>query len=68
MRDRKPGNPAKGRGTVRAGRPPRGEPPAGRDRTIPVCLGEFGVDEARDFRQLWETIWSQDARGKAVKK
>ena len=68
MRDRKPGNHVKGREDGPAGRPPREEPPAGRDRAIPVCLGEFGVDEAREFRPLWETTWSQDARGKAVKK
>jgi hypothetical protein len=68
MRDRKPGNPVKGGGTVRTGRPPREEPPAAGDPPILVCLGEFGLDEARDFRRLWETTWSQDARGKAVRK
>lgn len=34
------------------------------DLTIPVCLGEFGVDEARDLRALWEATWSQDARSR----
>jgi hypothetical protein len=39
------------------------EPNEPADVVIPVCLGEFGVDEARGFRRLWESIWGQDRRG-----
>ena len=38
------------------------------DIVIPVCLGEFGLDEAKGFRRLWESIWPQDRRGKKEKK
>ncbi len=68
MRDHKPGNPVKGGDSVRTGRPPYEKPLVPGDPPVPVCLGEFGLDEARDFRPLWETTWSQDARGKAVRK
>lgn len=37
------------------------------DIVIPVCLGEFGLDEAKGFRRLWESIWPQDRRGKKEK-
>jgi hypothetical protein len=48
-----------------AGTVPREKAVAPADLTIPVCLGEFGVDEARDLRPLWEATWSQDARSRS---
>ncbi len=41
--------------------------PAG-DEVIRVCLGEFGIEQAREFRALWEATWSQDARSRPTKK
>jgi hypothetical protein len=68
MRDRKAGASVKKWGAARTVCPPRSRPPAAADPPIPVCLGEFGFDEARDFCPLWEATWSQDSRAKAEKK
>jgi len=51
-----------------ARRPSGDETPVPTGLTIPVCLGEFDMDEAREFCPLWEATWSQDARGKDGKK
>jgi hypothetical protein len=46
-----------------------GGPPEASDIAIPVCLGEFDLNQARSIRRLWELTWSQDARaGKKDKK
>jgi hypothetical protein len=34
------------------------------DIYLPVCCGEFGVRQAARFRDLWETTWSHDRRGR----
>ena len=33
------------------------------DLYLPVCCGEFGVQQAAGLRELWEATWSQDRRG-----
>jgi hypothetical protein len=53
--------------TAEVGRSPREKTPAAADPAIPVCLGEFGIDEAQSFRPLWEVTWSQDARSRTGK-
>jgi hypothetical protein len=59
---------AKKEDAAEAGRLPREKSQKDADPMIPVCLGEFGIDEAENFRPLWEATWSQDARSRTKKK
>jgi len=34
------------------------------DVYLPVCCGEFGLEQAAGLRALWEATWSQDRRGR----
>ena len=43
-------------------------PQVAEDERLSVCLGEFGVEQAREFRALWEVTWSQDVRSGSRKK
>lgn len=54
--------------TARPRPAPAEKPKAATDWAIPVCLGEFGFEEARAFCPLWEATWSQDVRGRPGKK
>jgi hypothetical protein len=53
--------------TDRGGRTPDDRKEAD-DVRVPVCLGEFGLEQARAFRALWEATWSHDARSRTKKK
>ncbi|MBN2224394.1 MAG: hypothetical protein JW765_06930 [Deltaproteobacteria bacterium] len=68
MKDRGTGKREIKEKAAEAARPPRGKSPKSADTVIPVCLGEFGIDEAQNFSPLWEATWSQDVRGKVIKK
>jgi len=43
-------------------------PQVAEDERLSVCLGEFGIEQAREFRALWEATWSQDVRIGSKKK
>jgi hypothetical protein len=55
-------------GTNAEGRRSTDKPAPDDDVRIPVCMGEFGVEQARAFRALWEATWSHDARTRTKKK